>query len=943
MRPFRLKSITHSSGKQLPLLSIDNVNGEIEWAIQAMPLIQQPNTEAALIKACLKNGNGSGIEKYLFDLPLCFDRAIVDKNIKPAFITKGELKLADLLHNETYVNIAYSGINAQFVLHAAVYEHRNLSEFLTNTGSTLHLINHFSLIHPDDAQVEKEYEFKMPFKDLFILSDVNPERAARSYTYIPDEMRYQPSSSLQKSRNKLRAGNAPSALLEKNGELVNTNNILAFNKATRINTLVNSDIIANKLNGTNTIHHGLLLADLSTVQIIKKPDLPLNEEIKPGIYKDKQKNDTAWYQAILSLAKPTAGTSFLVAPFQFLFSVKGTDTQGKPVLESEITVTIKCSAPGDLAGITATNLKRIPMQNVSVTLSIPFTDNNGNKKTSDIISTSVTPEEDSITARFILNNEWTRVAYAAISSSDTSGSSAAKLKVSYLFRVYTKVTGNKIDFISLHKFDKLQILKSAPRAFKPVANVFISSHNTVMTPAGTSIKYETAVAQPNKISLSAHVNAASFINNVPQAPVNVADKVDYKIDSLLYNNEIELSLSCSEYGEYYQEEKDDKLTPVGCKEPYKLGEVPLTLYTEMTELRDAAYKVLRSNQVPNRFVILPTRYVISRNSLDMPSPLSPNLILYSTFDVNNITDSHSVLNAVLQPDIEYFNIIRLIKILKHYTSYEPDVLFINEIETSKSYEWSLPDTLYLSNTAVAIGNFINYTIVCEIDKALTLINMLKTASQGINGVTRYGLPDGANYTSVITVNIGEVEGPWLDNPLRVVANAETVQLENLLDTTIDVAGLYTDQGFDVLNFSLAPKSKTIVPLRGRTNVVVQYSIHPSAGDIDEIHSYSENINCQLIFIDTSGKDISGFSGIKLLYSLATDTQSISVSIDPENMPLEAMLPIPLTKYLSERIIHYKIQATKKADGTAIDTPWQTADLSAGNIINLNSQITTYFI
>ncbi|MEI9947375.1 MAG: hypothetical protein WDN26_24580 [Chitinophagaceae bacterium] len=947
MRLFNKKFITHSSGKQLPLLCIDNDMGEIEYAIQAMPLLRSDG-ESMSIKVCLKNEVTSVIEeveKYFFDLPLSFGRAIEGKGSKPVFITKGLVKLANLEKNETYGAVSYSGIRSRPYMHATLHERSNMHEFLVNECSALHLINRFSFTHPDDQKVEKEFECKMPLRDLFILSDINPQNVLRYYCYVPEEMRYRPYQIFQKTRDKGKINEDP-AFVEQNGELKNFNNALFFNKATPAHTLINSDILSHNLATGNRIQNGLLLPQLAVIKLNDNPDLPLNEEIKQGLYKDRQKPAIAWYQDFITLVRPAAGTAFAASPFRFLFRVKGMDVQGKPVLESEITVTLACNLPAGTSDFTPDKLKRIPKQNLSVTMSIPFMDQNGNNKISDITSSAITQQADVITARFILNNEWTRVAYAAMSSRDVI-SNPVKLKVAYTFNVYTKVTPDKINFVSLHKLDRLPIVKTLPRGLKLSSSVFVASQNMLMTPAGLSIKYETA-AVPNKINnaVLSHANVAAFVNTVPQNPNNTLANVKFRIDSLLYNNELELFLACNEYGEYYQEEKNGELTPVGCREPYKLGEVSIRLYTEISELRTAKYRVLRSNQVPNRFVIVPFRYIISRKDRDADTPFTPDLILYSTFDVNNPAESHSMLNAVLQPDIEHYTIVKLTKTLGRLTSYEPDILFINEIETTKTYQWSIPESLYISGNAMTIGSFINYSLVCRIENALTLINMLKSATQGINGTISYVLPDESSYTSSITINIHEVEGPWLDSPLLIKADAAKIEFENILDTTIDVAGIYADHEgspvFDSLNISLAPKSKVTQPLPARSNIVPEYSVQPGSGSLEEVHSYSENIGCQLIFIETTEKDLSGFSNIRVLYSLANDTQYLQTDVAPDNIPLEVILPIPLTKYLNDRMVRYKMQAIK-SDNSVIDTPWETADLSTGNIINLTTTINTYFI
>ena len=935
MRTAQIKCLLHSSGTEVPLLCIsDEVDREVmKSVLPAMPFITGKGRENTI--RCFLDENAGRMQ---LDLHLDFGYAGITNHYASLYVYNGVLSLLDKENGTVTGEEKYEGIYPSFRFKAGLSVPGTVPD---DVWKKLQLKNRFSFRHPDDHSRMVEYEFRMPVTDLFSYSDFNPEEYIKRYRLDPEELRYSEVTPPAGSRNKLKAEPGKTLLLQKDGRFFNQQAMALDLQSSKIPAVTASAIAAGRLAAMNRIQTGLVLSDLGFIDAIRKPDLPVQPAIATGIFKDWKNNKVIWCQDEISVALPTPGTPFTSSPFRFLFRVKGLSPQGQPVLESEITVTLKRQLSKLAANYPGYTVKRILPTHLSVSVNIPYTDNNGNPGSSAIGSSAVTVSDDSVTARFLLNNEWSRIAYAALSS-DNVVARNIRLSVSYLFSAYSKVTPGNTSLVTLNKTDRLQVLKHLPRAFEPVSNVFVASQNTLISSTGTSIKYSSLKPPvvPALMVALPHLSGAG-INIVPQKQEEALDKVKYKTDNLLYSNEFELSFPCGDMGEYYQEEKDGESSPVGCREPYKLGEADVKLFAEMPGLSTDRYKVLRSLQVPNRFVIVPARYVISRNTVDAPEPFSPALIVYSTFDVNNPSASHAVINAVLQPDIPYYTFLRIREALRGFTAYDPDLQFITSVETEKEFLWTLPESLYLANSAVVTGNLVSYSLTSTIANALTIINMIKQRGAGINGALEFSLPDGSRFTSLLLVNISDTEGPWMDTPLKAGYDQGSISLENLLGTPVDIAGYYYEKDgktlFGNLDITLAGHEKCLTTAPTGENIVPHYHLHPQENTISEIHAYLENINCQILFINTSGKDISSYKEIIILYSLRGDGNAMESIFSPEDSPLEVMLPVPLTSYLGSRDIQYKVRA-KKVDGSAAETSWQEASLANGNIIDIGPTI-----
>src|SRR5690606_19050351 len=124
-------------------------------------------------------------------------------------------------------------------------------------------------------------------------------------------------------------------------------------------------------------NHQLVFSQFAQINLPDTKHRPLLPAVANGIFKDHLAPENMWALDELQIALPKPDMQFNVSPFRFLFRVKGTDTQGRPVLESEIRVTISRLRNSLAANYPDKKTQRIPPQNIAISMSIPYTDNNG--------------------------------------------------------------------------------------------------------------------------------------------------------------------------------------------------------------------------------------------------------------------------------------------------------------------------------------------------------------------------------------------------------------------------------------------------------------------------------------------------------------------------------------------------------------------------------------
>jgi len=109
--------------------------------------------------------------------------------------------------------------------------------------------------------------------------------------------------------------------------------------------------------------------------------------------------------------------------------------------------------------------------------------------------------------------------------------------------------------------------------------------------------------------------------------------------------------------------------------------------------------------------------------------------------------------------------------------------------------------------------------------------------------------------------------------------------------------------------------------------------------IEEVNKYIEDVTCQLIFIASFDFDEQQIKTLGVKYRLKNTTKEYLVQLNKQNNNAEAEFLLPLTEFLIERVVEYKLDKIEKLNNEVVDLPdqWTVLDISVeGNIINITS-------
>lgn len=623
-------------------------------------------------------------------------------------------------------------------------------------------------------------------------------------------------------------------------------------------------------------------------------------------------------QEVLVLTEPQLVISNLQTPpeqaaFRFIIRNTGlTDSDGKPVLEGSLLVTLNHGISESLkakaeAAFPGKSVAAIKFDQISYLLTISYVNNAQKTVNLQLSPGEITLLENGQTQLvFRLLNNAIRMCYAAISGNQPK----LKLQVAMAFSGYSKLEPQLLQLNSIVG-TKLSLTK-LNRGVKPAWN------NRIET-------------------LLQHVVLAQLIEPA----------VQYKIQSYVRSSVVDLHFPCTDFGTYYQEESGGGFTAIGCKEAYKLGEVSPVLYTPITSLESDQYKVYRSTNVPNDFLVVPTQYVIGRQAVEENSKqlLKPMILLYSTLDAVSGT-SKWVLDATLIPDISLVQRHTLKKACAKLTPYLPQLHYLTEIPMGTSEAVLSMDQMTGTTTNIyPYGEYLRMTIETDISSILILLEMLKR--DAINGLLTINLPEQEKYSSRITPSLQHIGGEW--NKGHCVFSYDgkgKLKLTNLTECRLQLSGitelldLEKEEELELIaELDAFGEFEQTVPELDYQGFIADYVlVDPVPVELEQINQYIEDVQCQVIFICTADFKESGLARIEISFKLKGQTEAQKIELSAEERSQEVYIQMPVTHFLMERIIEYKISKLVKTDSTETlpTTNYSEQDLSEkGNFISIN--------
>ena len=702
-------------------------------------------------------------------------------------------------------------------------------------------------------------------------------------------------------------------------------------------------------------------------------DLPIVDNSSSDYWVNRK--DSKAYLAIptFSIVSPPLDSTFAAAPFSFIFHNKGAlDRNGKPVIEGEIKLTLNSMVSAAVkdavkAAHAEATVITVSPENVVYNLKVPYVDDQGAEQylvfsTQDI--KAVGPESTELTFRF--GNDSVRLCYSIIAADNTLNlTRKAELAITFYFRGYTPVKKPRFDFTNIvgAKISALPFIKSKA-LLKNEQDYFDASKNKLVKTNGQEIVFKDSVSKlKRRVAGSLSMTASNMSHSVllaqrihpvvafayPAKIEPILDKTTYYIQTFVRNISLECYFPCNVFGNFYQESNDTDWSVVGCKEAYRLGEPPNTLYSELAELHNAKFKVYRSRLSPNNFLVVPTDYIIARyeETEEADKRFKPCIYLYST--INEVDNTSSwVLDITLMPDLSLSERTELEHALKAFTPYTPEINFITEIQTKNSAgTLSIAKMPGTQVSAFPLEKDIRITIQTNIESILILLEMLK--NNAINGSFQFTLLDDIQQVITMRSVLNHIAGTWSSGHFEISKNANQLSFINRTESTVEMKKLrfYLEEEpltKDVERTDIIEPGATMLvdldQIPAYKQVVPYYTVLETTNiPIEEVNKYIEDVTCQLIFIASFDFDEQQIKTLGVKYRLKNTTKEYLVQLNKQNNNAEAEFLLPLTEFLIERVVEYKLDKIEKLNNEVVDLPdqWTVLDISVeGNIINITS-------
>lgn len=676
-----------------------------------------------------------------------------------------------------------------------------------------------------------------------------------------------------------------------------------------------------------------------------------------------------WYAPSFSVVMPAANTDAGAGSFVFSFRRAGVTASGQPGLDAQLTMRLRPEVPAEVAAAIAAgaNLRTIPVANAEVALDLPFRDQGGTNQRQRFPA-EVTWDGDTLVAEVALIDAWARLAYGALSQPGFQFE-PARVAVTWSFAGLVEERDPPIVFWggkqAILPIRFAEVVRSPDPGVDPDPEFFDARTATLHNSAG---EFRLRAAAPGQrkprggpsLILNTQLVTGKLNPKLtglrprpgvdPDLPIGGVDPPrrpppTWAQRSYLRSQVLELMVPCNQFGACYVEQRPEGLVAIGCQDALRLGQTQWRQYEELTELADPAFRVFRSLQQPGRFVLLPTRLVVGRYPPEHPStPFAPAILLYALLDPDNPANNQVAVQASLIDDVAPYARARLGARLRRYAA-NPVLVDVTEIEATPSFTWTVLGIPSVSVPAVLGPGGVQVSVQCDLAHALLLRDMLDR--DGLAGSLTLKLPDGATMTTSLLIALSALAGPEPTGPITLAGTAQ-VTLANRTERRVDVAALLVDQGgttctqIDV-DTTLAPGASVTVdarPALGASDLDLArcwpaYTVPPAPpAELSEIRSFVEDITMNVVFVDLIDHPTHQVAHLDLRAQLvdASAVQPVALAGAPASG--SATFVLPLTGFLSSRVVRFQVTVTHTA-GTTADSAWLDWDVATrGALISL---------
>ncbi|MCP4897466.1 MAG: hypothetical protein GY906_10890 [bacterium] len=685
--------------------------------------------------------------------------------------------------------------------------------------------------------------------------------------------------------------------------------------------------------------------------------LPVLDDPKSPLWPDRiDATDRYWYAPAFSVVEPDPQANPDESPFLFSFWTAGHDMHGRPGLEANLRVTLSRATPDavqqKLNELGAQKAEPVETKNLSFVLEIPFRDQHGQTQVETCQCSLIERQGDRAMVTFRLRNDWVRLCYGALAYADFQVE-PARVSAAYVFEAYVPITDGNFQILYGGKSVQLPVAYTAHDRERLSDRVHVDAGDASIKFRVGELRFGAIEHTAARAAAPVTVVAAATVSTHPVSLPAIRPELHaatpfwnkfirkkYAIRSELRRTRSDLFLPCNVYGGLYREELDAGPRVVACQDTLRLGETDYRLFEELS-LPRPGYRVYRSLQTPGRFLVVPDIYAISRLAPDSGgNAYRPTVLLYSTINVEDLTQSRCVILASLEPDIPAFERARLRTELRQAYYPDPEILYLTELEGELTFDWVLPTggLLRLEIEATRLWDGFEVSLVTDAVGVPQLGAIL--SASGVSGTATLRLPDGMSLRTALRLHLSRIVGPWDRGPIDVTLSAGgDVSLRNAIESTVNVGDLLIlDAAGTVastvrVGARLEPEAETTVSVpAGTTSTLPVYSIEASPSDLKEIRSYIEDIKVNLVLvnrIDFSGQDLKEVRLTGRIRGLEGEDEAAFTADSASAASLDFSLP--LTVYLADPIIEYRATVEDRDDQKRV-LAWKSWHLGTQGVI-----------
>ncbi|MFO0728076.1 MAG: hypothetical protein U1E65_30125 [Myxococcota bacterium] len=647
------------------------------------------------------------------------------------------------------------------------------------------------------------------------------------------------------------------------------------------------------------------LADSSFVPGPVGVHLPRLDQDDAPLWPDRSDPARFWYAPELALVMPDPQDTPASAPFLFSFRAQGHDSSGQVGLEA----TIRFRLRPRMKEVTAKaweaaqkpQLSPVPIGGLSVALEVPFRDPSGRTRMQSIQATSITPKGGDFEATIQLTDQWARLAYGALAFPGFQ-EFPPRVTAQYVFSAAVK--NQLVSGVLGRQLDMPLPPMRGPLLLPPA--------NTVHFPLGSS---------------------------PTQGRPTILIRPEFVIQTHGSTSSTKAEFPCATFGALYLQRQDGSEKPVGCQNAFALGAAELKLFEPLSLSfgRPAPFTVLRSLQVPGRFLVLPNRYVVARFEPGDDRAYRPALFLFANVDAEDRDRTRCTVLATLEPAVSAYWRAELLAKLRTEVHASAELIWPGDLDTEPAFQWALTQAgpTAVEPSAIRTPEGFLVSLSTGVDGVLLLKSIIEQA--GVVGAVAFPLADGTTLRSSLLVDLASVGGPFRAGPVEIQVSGTNAKLINRIEGAVDVSDLSAWVGAKRIQLPVEKRlasgeSTTLSLSAGATEPAVDAAPVGGPTSFQEIRTYVEDIYLSVRFL-VSG-DFGAITSLSVEAAVKGVSGSVPLTLSPAAPQAEITLLLPLTSYVGQPTARYRITKTLR-DGPPVAGPWREWRIDTlGNTIEL---------